>query len=521
MSDRKAGRKFLFGEDAQKALLEGAKLTYRTVGSSYGPRGKNVLAEKNYGMPRTTRDGVAISRETYLSDPAPNAGAQLLLEASERTNTIAGDSTTSTVVFGYELFKHGTQAIAAGVHPMVISDTITKDSQTMLDALDEMAKPVKKGQLQQVATVSSGDPLIGQLIAEAVEYVGPNGGIDAERAPVESVEREYIDGLFLQSGFTALQEGKKEMLEPMVIVLQKRVASAVDIGDILTRALESKGLITNGQITGPVKLLLIGNIDATAYVHAVNLINKGAMDAVILKTPPHYGDMGMQLLEDIAIYAGCEPISESTNLREVGDSHVGEVARVVASKTESTLYGDNTGELVQDRIAALKSQIDSEPVDAIREKLRDRLAKLEGKIALFRIGGATETAKEELGDRIEDAILSTRAAAAHGVVPGGALAWVELSKLDGISETTRKALHGVFTLLLTNANFKAEIKLDEVLKAKPGWGYNLRESDELVDLVAAGILDPKLAIREAIRNACSFAANILKVDTLIVNEEKE
>lgn len=530
--DKKAGRKFIFGEEAQKALLEGAEITYRTVTTTYGPRGRNVLAQKPYGMPRITRDGVSVARETYLSDPAPNAGAQLLLEASEKTNQVAGDATSVTVALGYHLMKQGTQAVAAGVHPMVISDTITKDAELMLDELDKLAKPVKKGQLKQVATVSSGDPLIGQLIAEAVEYVGPDGGINAERAPLETVEREYVDGYFLQSGFSAMQEGKKEMLEPMVLVVQKRIASAVDMGDILQRAIEAKGLV---QGRDPIKFLIIGNIDATAYIHAVNLINQGLMDAVIVKTPLNYGDMGTQLLEDIAIYTGCDPILESTVLRNIDSDYVGTVGRVVASKNESTLYGDNSGETVQDRIASLKSQIEGEAVDAIAEKLRDRVAKLEGKIALFRIGGATDTAREELSDRIEDAILATRAAASHGVIPGGALAWIALSKLEGISETTRQALRDVFRQLLLNANTKhvqtrrwyqfwlpkLTVDISQVLQAPYGWGYNLRKGDNLVDLVAAGILDPKLAIREAIKNASSFAANILKVDTVIVDEDKE
>jgi chaperonin GroEL len=308
----------------------------------------------------------------------------------------------------------------------------------------------------------------------------------------------------------------------MVIVLQKRVASAVDMGDILTRAFKAKGLVSdNGQITGVVKLLLIGNIDAAAYVHAVNLINKGAMDAIILKTPPHYGDMGMQLLEDIAVYTGCEPISESTNLREIGSNHVGEIGRVVASKVESTLYGDNSGEIVQDRIAALKSQIETEAVDAIREKLKDRLAKLEGKIAIFRIGGTTETTKEELEFRVEDSILATRAAVSHGIVPGGGTTLLELSKTIGLSDLTRNALREVFKQLLINANLPEQVKLQEALDAKPGYGFNLREGDELVDLVKAGILDPTLVVENIIRNACEMAGNLLTIGAMIVHEEKE
>jgi chaperonin GroEL len=208
-------------------------------------------------------------------------------------------------------------------------------------------------------------------------------------------------------------------------------------------------------------------------------------------------------------------------LREIGSNHVGEIGRVVASKVESTLYGDNSGEIVQDRIAALKSQIETEAVDAIREKLKDRLAKLEGKIAIFRIGGTTETTKEELEFRVEDSILATRAAVSHGIVPGGGTTLLELSKTIGLSDLTRNALREVFKQLLINANLPEQVKLQEALDAKPGYGFNLREGDELVDMVKAGILDPTLVVENIIRNACEMAGNLLTIGAMIVHEEKE
>ncbi len=514
----KAGRKFLFGKEAQDALLAGAEITYKTVTTTFGPRGRNVLAAKPFGFPRLTRDGVTVARETYVSDEPMNMGTQLLLEASEKTNQVAGDATSATVALGYHLMANGNQAIQSGTHPMVVRDIITKDAELLLAGLDKTAKTVKKGQLVQVATVSSGDPLLGQLIAEAIEYVGPSGGINAEKAPVESVEREYVEGLYLQSGFMAIQTGKKELLEPNVLVIQKRIASPIDIGEILERTVEAKGLVRGRD---PMKFVLIGNIDTAAYNHVVNLINQGIMDAIVIKTPLQFGEMGNQLLEDIAIYAGCEPISDSTNLRNLTEAHVGMVNKVVASKYESTLYGDNSGELVQDRIMDLKAQIEGEVGDAVVEKLRDRVAKLEGKVALFRIGGATETEKEEKSDRVEDAILAARGAHSHGVVPGGGVTLLALSKLDGLSDITRDALRSVFTKLLVNANLPAELKLHEALAAKPGMGYNLREGDALVDMVESGILDSKLAIEQVIRNASSFAGNILTTEVVIVDEPKK
>lgn len=514
----KAGRVFLYGDDAQKALLEGAEVVYKTVTTTFGPRGRNVLAQKPFGMPRLTRDGVTVARETYLSEPTTNAGAQVLLEASEKTNQVAGDGTTATVALCYQLIKFGNLAIQDGLHPMVLRDTLNRDADLLLEELDKIAKPIRKHQVEQVATVSSGDPLLGKLIAEAIDYVGPDGGINAEKYPVEEVERTYTEGYYMQSGFMALQQGKRELREPMVIVIQKRIASAMDIGEILERARMAKNLQPGRD---PMKFLIIGNVDAGAYTHVVDLINRGAMDAVLIKTPPPFGEMGNALLEDIAIYCGCEPVGESTNLRSIGEEHVGTVDKVAASKLDCTLYGDNTGELVQDRITAIKSQIETEIGDGVIEKLRDRVAKLEGKVALFKIGGATETEKEEKADRVEDAILAARGAALHGVVPGGGSTLLALSKAEGLSDISRNALRAVFRKLLTNANLAADTKLTEALNAKPGHGYNLRQGDKLVDLVDAGILDSKKVVEQVIRNASSNAGNLLTTDVVIVDELRD
>lgn len=511
--DKKDGRIIVKGDEAQKALLKGAEMVYDTVTTTFGPRGRNVLARKPFGRPLLTRDGVTVARETYFTDEAPNMGAQLLLEASETTNRIAGDGTTATVALGFQLMKAGNQMINAGNHPMVVADTIRRDADLLLDELEKMGHPVKKDQLTQVASVSSGDPLLGQLIAEAVKYVGPNGGILPERAPIETVEREYVDGYYLQSGFTALIAGKKELINPWVVVCERRLTSPQDAGELLTKVAQIKQL-QQGNIG---RFLLIGNIEGAAYTHIVDLINKGVLDAIIVKTPPQFGgEMSRQLLEDIAIFAGCEPLTDSTNLRNFTEGYVGEVDKVVASKNETTLFGDTNGELVEDRVKTLKEQLESETIDGVAEKLRDRIAKLEGKIALFKIGGATETEKEELEFRVEDAILATRGAEKSGVVPGGGATLLALSNTKGISDATRNALRSVFGKLLTNANLQAELKLDEALKAKPGFGFNLRKGDELVDLEEAGILDPKLVVEQIIRNASSVAAAMLTTDVLLI-----
>lgn len=507
--------RFILSEDeARSKLLEGAKAVYETVSTTYGPRGRNVLIEKPFGRPVLTRDGVTVARDTYFKERAKNMGAQLLIEASETTNRIAGDGTSATVVLGYNLMKQGVQKIASGIHPMEIKETLQNDSQTLLDELDKLKKPTKKGQLEQVATVSSGDPILGKLIAEAVEYVGSDGGILTEKAFTPEVEREYVDGYYLQSGFEALQTGKKELVSPMVIVSSRRLSSAQDAAELVNKAAIA-AKIQQGDIP---RFLLIGNFEEAAYMTILTAVNQGAIDAVIIKTPPQFGAMSTHVLDDIAIYAGCKPITDGTNLQDFDATYLGSVDKVVANKTEATLFSQPREE-VEYRVNELREQMDIETSDPIIEKLRDRIAKLEGKIALFRIGGVTETEKEELEFRVEDGIQATRAAFSDGVVPGGGVTLLTLSKLD-ISDMFKNSLKDTFKKLLVNANLPAELKLDEALNAKPTQGFNLRKGSELVDLVDEGILDPALVTEQTIKNAASAVAGALTVGASLIFEDK-
>lgn len=447
---------------------------------------------------------------------------------------IVTHNTTATVGLAYQLMGLGVQAIAGGRHPMEVKDQIMADVELLVGQLEGMASLVKHGQLKQVATVSSGNALIGQLIAEAVEYVGDTGGINVEKAPIASIERVYQDGYFIQSGFETSQTPRKELNNPFVLVVQRRLTTHGDAVTLLNNTFtrlsstptntamplgpSNPPLIKQGDV---MPLIIIGNIEEQAYTTIANMMNQGVLDGAIIKPPMSFGAMGTQLLEDIAIYAGCEPIIETTNLRDISIDLIGHsLERVVVTKSESTLFGlDNSSEAVQDRIKTLKAQIEAEEVDAINERLKDRLAKLEGKIAIFRIGGATNTVKEETEFRVEDAILATRAASRYGVVPGGGITLLELSKTKGLSELTRNALQAVFKQLLINANLPAELKLDEALKAEAGYGFNLRAKGELVDMIKAGILDPSLVVEQIIRNGCSQAAELLAAGNMLVFEE--
>lgn len=505
------------GPKARAKLLEGAKAAYETVTTTFGAKGRNVLIEKPFGRPMLTRDGVTVARDTYFKDRAKNMGAQFVLEASETTNRIAGDGTTATVALSYHLMRRGSQAIAAGSHPMDIKKELFDSSYVILDKLKTLVRSAKKSQLEQVATTSCGDPLLGQLIAEAISYIGSDGGIITEKAYIQDVEREYIDGYFLQNGFEALQAGRKELVDPSVIVTSKRLSSSADAVELLTGIMKVKNIQPQqGQIP---RLLFIGNIEDAAYNLIVDNINRSAIDAIIIKSPPQFGNLTEQLLEDIAIYANCTLLTDSTNLKTFNESYIGEVNRVMATKSESTLFSNNQTEAVKVRVQEIKDQIETETSDPIIEKLRDRIAKLEGKIALFRIGGATDTEKEEKEFRVEDAIQATRAAFSEGIVAGGAVTLLELSKsIDGIY---KEALQDVFKKLLRNADLPVELKLQEALKARIGYGYNLKADDTLVDMKQVGILDAALVVEQVIKNATSAAAEALTTEILLIFEDRK
>lgn len=524
MANNKENKIILNEEDGLSKLVEGAKAVFDTVSVSYGPKGKNVLLEQSFGRPVLTRDGVTIARATYFSDRAKNMGAQELIEASETTNRIAGDATSATVVFGYNLLKNSVQALAAGKHPMDVSATLKEDREKLLEKLDTLHRPVKDGELVNVATVSAGDPLIGKMIANAVERVGDDGGIIAEKAPVNNVECEYVDGYYLQSGFQPLQVGKKELTDPLVVVSIKPLRSRSDAVEVVNNVAKAVKI----QPGTPLKLVLIGQIEGEAYTLLSENIKLGTIDAILLTPPPSYGAMAKELLEDIAIYSRCNPIIETTQMSYSDNNivefqqFIGTVTRVVATKTDATLFGLGSTEDIEARVSGLKEQIEVEVSDQVNERLKDRVAKLEGKIALFRIGAPTDSAKEEIEFRVEDAINATRAASKYGIVPGGGTTLLELSKVDGLSDMTVKALRETFKQLLINANLNAEIKLEEALAAKFGFGFNLRKGGELVDMIKEGVIDPKVAPEQTITNATQSVSDLITVGcSIIMENDKE
>lgn len=513
----------IYGEDARKKMLEGSEAAYKAVTTTYGPKGRNVLIEKIYGAPDPTRDGVSVAKEIYSKDRAANMAMQLIVEASSATNRAAGDGTTVTVALAHNIIKEGFKRIAAGEDPMQLRDMINKDSVTILDALSEQSKEVQKGQLEQVATVSSGDPLLGKLIAETIERVGENGGIITEKSHVSGVEREYVDGYYLQNGFTAISEGRKELEGVRVIVTTKRLSSPLDVLEIMERvnlSVNNPEAIRQGQPVQKLRLAFIGEIEGDAYSTIVTNVMKGALDAVIVATPST-GDMGVQYLEDIALYTGARLITEGDSMSSFNADWTGAAKRVVCTQTTTSIFSDSgVQEDITDRVSKLKDRLKTEESEFLSEKIKDRIAKLEGKIALFRIGGATESEKKEKEYRIEDAIQATRAAYSHGVVPGGGSTLLRISQAD-ISPLFRQAILDSFKKLMENASLPADVKIDEVLKSKAPMGINIRNEGKLVDLVKEGVLDPTLVIEQAVTNATSVAGVAITTECLIVFEDRE
>lgn len=514
---------FFFDEDASQAVLEGSELIYKAVGMTYGPKGRNVLIEKPYGRPVLSRDGATIAREVYLSQREVNTPMQLINEASQTTNRNVGDGTSASVMLTHHLIKNGSQEVAAGKDPMEIRKEIMEDSYKILDNLASFSKPVAKGQLIQVATVSSGDENLGKLISEAVEKVGPDGGILTEKAPISGVDREYVDGYYMQQGFTMIESGKKTVDNPYVIVSARTLTSWTDAMEIIqkvaTLAHEEQGLALDQPLAQPLKIAFFGEIEGDAYSTIIANIQKGVFDGVVVKTPP-MGDMGIQYLEDVAVYVGGKAITNGENLTTVDLSYIGKAEKITCSTYDSVIFGgEHAKEDMDKRLSEIKDRLKAEEVDAIAEKLRDRIAKLENKIARFRIGGATDTEKEELEFRVEDAIQATRAAASNGVVAGGGITLVRLSNTEGISPLFKKSLQATFGRLVSNAGFSPEVKLNELATAKENYGFNLRKNGELVDLIKEGILDPTQVVEQVVKNASSNAGNALTIGLIITAED--
>lgn len=508
-------RDLYFGDEVRAITASGNKKLLNSVGSTYGPSGYDVSLGMPFGDPVSTRDGVTVARRIVLADPAENQAIAPLRQASESTNRTAGDATSLTVVLAANLFDGGNRLISAGENGMPIRTLIREDARKISEFLESKSES-SKGHLKDVATVSSGDPAVGALIANMVEEVGPTGGITVREKNYPTLDVEKINGYYFDKGFFALSQ-PVELAKPQIFVSQKQIAANSDITPILARVINSQNK----------NLVIIGDVRMNSDALNTILLNVGQqkLNAVIIP-PPAFNDEGLPFMQDIALYVGARLFLPGEDIRvisdEKGDEYFGTAERVQVTQDKAIIFaGNGDKKKVSARAVELQQQIKAETGAHRKDSLEQRYSKLTGKIAIVNVGGSTQTEMEELRYRVEDAIEATRGAMAEGVLPGGNTMLIKALDLD-ISPIFKEAIKQTFRLLMNNANEPADYRLEQVKRAKIGFGFNLRNmTDEPIDLRKEGIFDATRSIRAAVTNAASGAGSQLTKGVLAVMRDEE
>jgi len=496
-----------------------------------GPKGRNVVLDKKFGAPTITNDGVTIAREIELPDPFENMGAQLLKEAATKTNDVAGDGTTTATVLAHAIVNEGLKNLAAGANPMILRRGLEKGVEAVIAEIKSLSKPVEtREEIAQVASISAGDAEIGSLIAEVMEKVGKDGVITVEEGRGITTEKEYTEGMQFDRGFispymaTNPDRTIAELSDPYVLITDKKISAIADILPVL------EGVLQSGR-----KELLIVAEDVDGEALATLVVNKmrGAFNVLAVKAPG-FGDRRDAMLEDIAILTGATVITEKKGLKLENASlqDLGHARTVTANKDVTTIVeGAGSNQEIQARIAQIRSLITETTSDYDREKLQERLAKLAGGVGVIRVGAATEVEMKEKKHRVEDALSATRAAIEEGIVPGGGSALIAaLSVLDKVEtesseEATgvnilRRALEEPLRQIAFNAGRDGSVVVNGVRNSPRGYGFNAL-TDEYVDMLKAGIIDPVKVTRSALQNAVSIASMVLSTDTLISDIPEE
>lgn len=510
-------KKMLHGLEARAKVLSGVEKLYQAVSSTYGPSGNNVLQGLPYGDPVLTRDGVTVAKRTILEDGAENDAAAIMRQASDKTNKTAGDGTTATVVLGYNLLREAHQLVIAGQNAMVLKAQMSKDSNIVIDFLKSQSRD-GNDHLLEVATVSSGDPAIGQLVSETMKDVGVDGGITIREQDYPTLNVEKIYGYYFNKGWAALNAEVK-WDSPIIVVAQKRLAAATDMIPLIEYAMRQPNpkLVVVGDVSGEALQVLLQNT-----VAQVDANGKPFPFEALVINPGIFGEDGRLTFEDIAIYVGAEVISEGMDMKSLPNNVYGTANRVQVSPDQSIIFGVGNADEISSRAAEIKANIDKETHSHTKDQLEQRYSKLLGKIAIVNVGGSTPAEMEELRFRVEDAIEATKSAMAEGVLPGGGTMLVHATQLD-ISPLFKKALTETFNKLMTNAAESADYRFRQILNAKPGFGFNLRDiTEQPVDLTKAGVWDATRAVVQTVENAASSAGALLTVDTIItpLDEEK-
>ena len=519
-----AHKELKYSGDARKALEAGVDAVANAVKVTLGPKGRYVVLDKKFGAPTITNDGVTIAREIEVEDPFENQGAQLVREVATATNDVAGDGTTTATVLAQAIVRQGLKNVTAGANPLALKRGIEKAVDQVVAHIGTQSKEVSgKDQIARVATISAGDDEIGDVIADAIERVGKDGVVNVEEGQTFGMDLEFTEGMQFDKGYISPymvtdQDRMEAVLEdPYILIANQKIGSVRDVLPVLEAVIQSG------------KPLLIIAEDVEGESLATLVVNKlrGTFTGVAVKAPG-FGDRRKRMLEDIAILTNAEVITEEMGLKleNTQVSQLGRARRVVVAKDNTTIVdGAGDAAAIKGRINQIKTEIENTDSDFDREKLQERLAKLSGGVAVVKVGAATETEMKEKKHRVEDALQATRAALEEGIVPGGGVALLEATaavKLDEIEDEDEKtgakivlrALEEPLRQIAENAGLEGSVVVNDVRKAKKGYGLNAA-TNEIVDLVAAGVIDPAMVTRSALQNAASIAKNILTTEAIV------
>ncbi len=527
-------KQLMYGDTARASILKGVNQLADAVKATLGPKGRNAILDKKFGAPTITKDGVTVAKEVELKNPYENMGAQLVREVASKTSDTAGDGTTTATVLAQAIFREGAKNITAGANPMEIKRGIDKAVEAIVGELKKLSKPCQsKTEISQVGTISANnDKTIGDLIAEAMEKVGKDGVITVEEAKSMTTSLDVVEGMQFDRGYispyfvTNAERMECSVEEPLILINEKKISSMKDLLPLLEQVAKM----------GKPLVILAEEVEGEALATLVVNKLRGTLNVAAVKAPG-FGDRRKAMLEDIAILTGGQVISEDIGIKleNVKLTDLGRAKRVTIDKDNTTIvegYGDS--KKIEGRVKQIKAQIEETTSDYDREKLQERLAKIVGGVAVINVGAATETEMKEKKARVEDALHATKAAVEEGIVPGGGTAYLRCVKaLDGLKDVpaeqkvgldiVRRALEEPIRQIAANAGAEASVVVGKVREDKNvNGGYNAA-TDEYVDMIKAGIIDPTKVSRTALQNAASVAGLMLTTEVMITElpEEKK
>ena len=522
-----AAKQLLFDEAARHSILRGVQKLAKAVTATLGPKGRNVVIDKKFGSPTVTKDGVTVAKEIELECPYENMGAQMVREVASKTSDTAGDGTTTATVLAEAIYREGLKYVTSGASPISIQRGIQKAVEAAVEELAKISKKVKeKEEIKQVATVSANwDTTIGEIIADAMDKVGKDGTITVEEAKSIETTLEVVEGMQFDKGYlspyfvTNMDTMETKLENAYILIYEKKVSSLKDLLPILEKLAK----------TGKPLLIIAEDVEGEALATLVVNKLRGVLNICAVKAPG-FGDRRKAMLEDIAILTGGKCITEDLGIKleNLTLEDLGSAKSIVVDKENTTIVeGKGKGSEIKGRVDQIRRQIDETTSDYDREKLQERLAKLAGGVAIINVGAATESEMKEKKARVEDALHATRAAVEEGIVPGGGVALirclpaVEKLKLANTDEQigveiVKRAIESPLRALASNAGVEGSLIVQEVRKRKGSEGYNVA-TGEYVDLVKAGVVDPKKVTRSALQNAASIAGLLLTTECLITD----